>query len=198
MPDRSAREHTQQSGTRKRILAGALTALNQRGLRKLSIEDICLSAGISRRTLYRHFDSREEIITGASEHRREQFEIELAHAIQANPGLENRVAVVLGYLISAARLTDAYRLASSDLEFLRDSVAHSFDEYVEMIRITIEPIFVTHPALGEAGMSSRGLAELMMRFAMQALLTPTIDHTQAAAVFANFWRLAVRGAKRGG
>ena len=45
--------------TVNRILDGALRALARRGLRKLSMSDICEEAGISRGTLYRYFKSKD-------------------------------------------------------------------------------------------------------------------------------------------
>jgi AcrR family transcriptional regulator len=47
--------------TRARILAGAEPLLREHGLRKVTVEDLCAAAGVSRRTFYQHFEGREEL-----------------------------------------------------------------------------------------------------------------------------------------
>lgn len=169
--------------------------MGRRGLRKVSIEDICAASGVSRRTLYRHFDSREEIIAGVALHIRQQFELGLARAIQARPGLDDRVMVVLEHLTAYPASHEAtFRLVATELEFVRDSLIQSFDEYVEMIRVAIEPIFVARPELADGELNDRDFSALIMRFALQALLTPTIPNAQTIETFSTYWRLAVQGA----
>jgi AcrR family transcriptional regulator len=180
---------------RDRILAGALLALGQRGLQKVSIEDICNASNLSRRTLYRHFEGREEIIAGVARHIREQFEVELEDAIKAKPDLDDRVRVVMDQLTTYSKTHESTaRLAASEIEFMRDSMAQSFGEYVEMIRLTIEPLFAAETRLVAAGLSDRNLAELIVRFAMQGLLLPVGGQKNAVDGFCAYWQLAVRGA----
>jgi len=47
--------------TRARILAGAEPLLHEHGLRKVTVEDLCSAAEVSRRTFYQHFESREAL-----------------------------------------------------------------------------------------------------------------------------------------
>jgi AcrR family transcriptional regulator len=180
---------------RDRILAGALIALGQRGLQKVSIEDICNASNTSRRTLYRHFKGRKEIIASVARHIREQFEMELEQAIKARPGLDDRVRVVMDQLTTYSEThKSTARLAASEIEFMRDSMTRSFGEYVEMIRRTIEPLFAVEARLVAAGLSDRNLAELIVRFAMQGLLLPMAGQKSAVDSFCAYWQLAVRGA----
>jgi AcrR family transcriptional regulator len=179
---------------RERILAGALSAMGRRGLHKVSIEDICSAAGMSRRTLYRHFDGREAVIAGIAQHIRERFEAELAQAIVARPAVDDRVRVVLAQLtFYGIAHEDTARLVGSEMEFMRDSLVDAFDQYVEMIRLTVEPIFAD-PALGRAGLTAVGLAGLIVRAAMQALLVPATASQAAVDDFCDVWDLAVNGA----
>lgn len=181
---------------RERILAGALVAMARRGLHKVSIEDICNAAGMSRRTLYRHFDGREAVIAGVAQHIRERFEADLAQAIAARPALGDRVRVVLGQLtFYSLTHEDTSRLVASEMEFMRDSLVDAFDQYIEMIRHTLAPIFVADPALGRAGLTDTGLAGLIVRLAMQALLVPATASIDAVDDFCRYWDAAVQGAR---
>ncbi len=47
--------------SRDDILDAALLLFNQRGYRQVTVDDIAHKRGISKRTLYQHFDSKEEI-----------------------------------------------------------------------------------------------------------------------------------------
>jgi TetR/AcrR family transcriptional regulator, transcriptional repressor for nem operon len=47
--------------TRARIIAGAQPLFHERGLKKVTVEDVCFAAGVSRRTFYQHFESREAL-----------------------------------------------------------------------------------------------------------------------------------------
>lgn len=47
---------------RERILAGAVEALGNLPLSKLTMEDIARSAGIARQTIYKYFANRDEIV----------------------------------------------------------------------------------------------------------------------------------------
>jgi len=58
MPDTPTPRRTR---TRARILAGAEPLLREHGLRKVTVDDLCAAAGVSRRTFYQHFESREAL-----------------------------------------------------------------------------------------------------------------------------------------
>jgi len=194
-PTGGRRRSARRKSPKERILAGALSAMGRRGLQKVSIEDICTAAGMSRRTLYRHFNGREEVIAGVAQHIREQFEAELAHAIAARPDLKDRVGVVLEQLtFYSITHEDTSRLVATEMEFMRDSLVEAFDQYIEMIGLTVAPIFIDRPELAQAGLNERNLAELIVRLAMQALMLPATASKKAVDDFCLYWDLAMKGA----
>lgn len=183
-------------GTRDRILAGTLTALGARGVRKATIEDICLASNVSRRTLYRYFESREEIIANLGEHIRVLLETALKRSIVVRPNLDERVRIVLDELIYFSTTYERTSLlVSSEIGFVIGGVTQNFPEYVEMVRETVEPIFDAIPELGRAGLMARDLADLIVRFAAQTLVFPAITHDQAVETFCRHWKLVVLGAR---
>jgi TetR/AcrR family transcriptional repressor of the ameABC operon len=48
--------------TRKRIIAHADRVFRERGFRKVTIEELCADLGMSKRTFYRHFPDRDELV----------------------------------------------------------------------------------------------------------------------------------------
>jgi AcrR family transcriptional regulator len=51
--------------TRDRILQAAISLFVERGLRKASMDDVAGRSGVSRVTLYRYFEDREELVRAA-------------------------------------------------------------------------------------------------------------------------------------
>ena len=50
---------------RRRLLAGMTRALVEEGFARLTVEDVIVNAGVSRKTFYEHFESREECLLAA-------------------------------------------------------------------------------------------------------------------------------------
>jgi AcrR family transcriptional regulator len=65
MPPTLRQEH--RDATRRRIVAAARKVFVSKGYAKATIEDITAAAGVSRATLYQHFDSKYALLAVASE-----------------------------------------------------------------------------------------------------------------------------------
>ena len=50
-----------------KILSGALDAIAERGVRRLSMSDIIEASGVSRGTLYRYFSSKDDVLAAVAE-----------------------------------------------------------------------------------------------------------------------------------
>jgi len=65
MPATLRQEH--RDATRRRIIAAARKVFISKGYAKATIEDITVAAGVSRATLYLHFDSKAALLAAATE-----------------------------------------------------------------------------------------------------------------------------------
>ncbi|MCX5859740.1 MAG: TetR/AcrR family transcriptional regulator [Proteobacteria bacterium] len=61
MPEKAEKESRSEK-TRKRILASADQVFYQRGLRKVTVEELCAGMAISKRTFYKHFPDRDALV----------------------------------------------------------------------------------------------------------------------------------------
>jgi AcrR family transcriptional regulator len=52
--------------TRKRIIAYADRVFRDRGFRKVTVEELCADLGMSKRTFYRYFPDRDELVTAVA------------------------------------------------------------------------------------------------------------------------------------
>jgi AcrR family transcriptional regulator len=60
-PERAVKESRSEK-TRKRILASADQVFYKRGLRKVTVEELCAGMAISKRTFYKHFPDRDALV----------------------------------------------------------------------------------------------------------------------------------------
>lgn len=67
-PERAKKESRSEK-TRKRILASADRIFSQRGLRKVTVEELCAGMSISKRTFYKHFPDRDALVEALIVHR---------------------------------------------------------------------------------------------------------------------------------
>jgi AcrR family transcriptional regulator len=183
--------------TRERILTGALRALSRRGIRKVSIEDICHEATVSRRTLYRNFTGREAVLAELVRHIYHDLEADLESAIRARPALEDRVFVVAEVLLMyPIKNEESSRLSASEPDFVRDMLTNHHSEYVLLVRKALAPVFKGQSELRVAGLNEADLAELIVRLAAQVLLAPRLPAFPMAELIARYWRLASGAAAR--
>ncbi|MEG3639543.1 TetR/AcrR family transcriptional regulator [Magnetococcus sp. PR-3] len=71
---------------RERLIEAALTLFYREGFHATGIERVLLEAGVSKMTLYRHFQSKEDLILAALRRRDERFRVWLIRAIKAYKG----------------------------------------------------------------------------------------------------------------
>ena len=81
--------------TNERILEGALEAVARYGPRRLSMATIAEQAGVCRGTVYRHFETREQLLDSLGAHLVSNFAADLDRATARTTSPHDRVAAVL-------------------------------------------------------------------------------------------------------
>lgn len=107
---------------RKRdILDAAIKCVRRYGAKKVAVEDIALAAGVSRRTLYRFFPGRREIMEAVVYDRLESIAAGVKTALQLCDGFEESVVVGTLETLRLARADKIYgALVAEDRRFLLD------------------------------------------------------------------------------
>jgi AcrR family transcriptional regulator len=101
MPDLIERRHEQ---TRRLIADAAVALFGARGFAETTMEDVAIAAGVSRRTAYRHFPSKDDLVF---EHPRRWLVHFNQHVAQPLPGETQRERCRRG-LLAVAQLIQAY------------------------------------------------------------------------------------------
>jgi AcrR family transcriptional regulator len=83
-------------GARERILAAARELYQRQGINITGIAELCAAARVSKRTLYQHFASKDEVVAG------------YLAALAADPGYPPHAILTRGDLAPRARLLELY------------------------------------------------------------------------------------------
>jgi len=84
-----ATETDREDETRRRILHGALQAIGDTGITRLSMRGIAEAAGVSRGTVYRYFENKEEVLLAVSVFDQRRYNQGVRQAVDdATPGID--------------------------------------------------------------------------------------------------------------
>jgi len=167
----AARGATSVEATRRRLLDAARLGLARFGTRKLSMTDVATLAGVSRRTLYRHFPSIQDLLDALGEDESNRFNAAIADAVRQHPP-GRRIAAVLRFMTESLHHDHLQQLVFTDPDF----VLKRFSTILPELRTSLAAL-IAREQPGGAG--SRRVAEdtadAVIRLAMSHYLLPEAD-----------------------
>jgi len=167
---------TAKDDTLSRILDGTLLALARRGVRKLSMSDVGIQAGISRGTLYRYFKSKEELLDAIAVHVEKGLLDELVKAVDRRPDLHVRVQVVVEAMVYFSKThPEAIQVIAVEPGFGIEFIRQVFPEFVAVAEQLLSPALDLTPTVRSGAMSSAELSELILRVAASTFFIPATD-----------------------
>jgi AcrR family transcriptional regulator len=161
-----------------RILDGAVRALARRGLRKLSMSDICDEAAISRGTLYRYFKSKEDVLEAIGQHLTDGFRSDLEEAIAKRPDPDQRVRVVLQVMLDQAqKRPESVEIIEVEPGFALAFFSRHLSEHTEIVRAALEPVVEDLPVIRDGVITQTQLAEIFLRLSYSTFFVrgPQVD-----------------------
>lgn len=150
-----------------------LHALPRHGVRKVSMTDVSIEAGISRGTLYRYFPTKEDLLAALATYIADEYRMAIKRAVEAEPDLERRVGVVIDGIVQflAAR-PQLERLIEAEPEFVMGIWRGNFGDLLAPIRDAIAPAF-TSPETGRRRTRDLDVvAETILRLALSYQVIP--------------------------
>jgi AcrR family transcriptional regulator len=147
-----------QSDAREAILDSALRALARLGAKRLTISDIAHEAGMSRTSIYRYFETKDQLLDALMERLANDLTLYMARRVDGTPDPAARFATALD------AMEDLYASGAPSLDYLVESEPHfMFEFYREhwnsMVDVTAG---VLKPILGDDHYA-RGIAEVLLR-----------------------------------
>jgi AcrR family transcriptional regulator len=101
------------TAARERIIDAAEACFQRFGVTKTTIEDVATAAGVSRATIYRYFDGRDDIILGALLREASRFLDRLGDRLATQPDFQSAIVAGVIYTVKAVRADDVLALLFS-------------------------------------------------------------------------------------
>lgn len=178
------------SRMRERILDGAMRAIGRHGLMKLGMSDVCVSAGVSRGTLYRYFPSREELLEDLARHETERFQQVVAEAIMRAPPGDVRIEVALQHVTRYVGEHPAIqRILETEPGFVLTYLRQHFSSLREMTSTSLGPLLRQTTPVRSGVVKVEQLADWLSRFMISAVLFPDPNPNEMARRLTDVYRL---------
>jgi AcrR family transcriptional regulator len=182
---------------RARILDGAVQAIARHGLAKLGMSDVIAHAGVSRGTLYRYFQSREDLLQDLAAVETERFQQRLREALQAAPSGEARLRLAL---LHVARYVDEHPAIRSLIDhepaFVLRYLRRQFRALSGATGAFLAPLLQnTRPVRGGVATSDQ-LVDWLTRIMISAVLFPDPDPEGMARSLTAVYRLLAAAPER--
>jgi AcrR family transcriptional regulator len=175
---------------RERILDGAMRAIGRHGLMKLGMSDVCLSAGVSRGTLYRYFENREELLEALARYETQRFQQVVAEAVKKAPPGDERLEVALQHVTRYVREHPAIqRILETEPAFVLTYLRQHFSSLRAMTNATLGPLLGQTTPVRAGVVKKEQLADWLNRFMISAVLFPDPNPDEMAQRLTAVYRL---------
>jgi AcrR family transcriptional regulator len=173
------RGDTAPSASILKIMDGALKAISARGIRKVSMSDICDASGISRGTLYRYFPTKEDVLAAVSEFVSSSFERGVREAAEAcdDPLERFRAAMKFYAQFTIARTPD--KLLELEPAFHMAFFRSHFQRHKAAVLDALSLSFDYFDSLTDAPIDREGFVESLVRMQLSTLIVPSEAHWNA-------------------
>jgi AcrR family transcriptional regulator len=140
---------------------------------KLGMSDVCVSAGVSRGTLYRYFQSREELLEDLARHETERFQQVVAAAVKDAPPGDERIEVALQHVTRYVGEHPAIqRILETEPAFVLTYLRQHFGTLCAMTSATLGPLLRQATPVRSGVVEAEQLADWLSRFMISAVLFP--------------------------
>jgi AcrR family transcriptional regulator len=161
--------------TEERILVAALGLIGRRGVRRLGMQEIAESAGISRGTLYRYFPSKDHVLTAAAAYDERRFSDGVDKVLASARTPESRIGDFMAYAFDFIRSHPARSLFESEpgfvMSFLLDHLPALHAELVERLGDALDTV----PAVARGELDREQLADVIVRLFASSWIIPESD-----------------------
>ena len=159
-----------ESEAKARLCEATLGCVVRMGFAKASMSDIAKEAGVTRPTLYKHFNSKNSAFIAAIDAVAHEF----AHAVAEHASLldtveERIIDMILFVVKELPRHKTLSLVLVPECSVVLAERAFSEERPLELSRITAAPIIELRPDLRSQG---EEIAEVMSRFAISLILFP--------------------------
>ena len=169
---RRGRSNRRSEQTIANILMVTENIVLKSGAERISILDVCREAGISRGTFYRYFASQDELLDAFARHKREQFHVTLAEAVQPYQDPDERFDALIRYLDHYLEHGRARRLLVAAPEYALGFFRRIFHDSVVRFQDVLGSVFDAWEARFGVKVDRELVCELLIRYVLSEQLVP--------------------------
>lgn len=163
---RRRRSNRRSEQTIDNIFAATETVVLESGAERISILEVCETAGVSRGTFYRYFASQDELLEAFSRHKRENFHKSLAELLVDYPDPDERFDVVINYLQDYLDAGNSRRMLQVAPEFALRFFKRIFHDAVVRFQDLLSPVFDAWDERLGVKLDRELICDLLIRFVM--------------------------------
>jgi AcrR family transcriptional regulator len=156
----------------EKILHGAVRALLEQGAAKMTMSDVCKSAGVSRGTLYRYFPTKEKLLDAVTTHLRVQFDARIKVAIADHLRPEDRLRAFMNFLGEYLDSGNPHRFLEVEPEFALRYYRQYLPYFIKITQNVLSPVFDSWEEKACMTLDRSLMTEFLVRFMLSDLLVP--------------------------
>lgn len=163
------------SPTEERILVAALGLIGRRGVKRLGMQEIAESAGVSRGTLYRYFPSKDQVLTAAAAYDERRFSTGLDEVLAATRAPEDQIGAFMAYAFDFIRSHPCRPLFESEPGFVMGYLLEHLPSLRGELVLRLGDAFDTVPAVAAGALDREQLVDVVVRLFAASWIIPESD-----------------------
>jgi AcrR family transcriptional regulator len=174
VPTRAKRRRSNRRSeqTIENILSATEEVVLESGAERISILDVCNTAGVSRGTFYRYFASQEELLDAFSRHKRERFHRALVEATMGESDPDARFDALVKYLSKYLEIGQSRRLLLVAPEYALTFFRRIFHDSIVRFQDVLGIVFDAWDERLGLKLDRELVCELMIRYVLSEQLVP--------------------------
>ncbi len=163
------------SPTEERILVAALGLIGRRGVKRLGMQEIAETAGVSRGTLYRYFPGKDQVLIAAAAYDERRFSTGLDEVLATTRAPEDQIGAFMTYAFDFIRSHPCRPLFESEPEFVMGYLLEHLPSLRGELVRRLGDAFDTVPAVAAGALDREQLVDVVVRLFAASWIIPESD-----------------------
>ncbi|CAN5182537.1 hypothetical protein BH10PSE1_BH10PSE1_03710 [soil metagenome] len=172
---RARRPDPRAAKTIENIVNAAQNVMMNHGTPRITAQEVCDAAGVSRGTLYRYFPSMEAVLEAVVLRLRTETDDELNHAMEGCETPTERFAAFLKYSVSNNETRRGSQFLHVEPAFVLQYFESNFDHFIARVLTALESVFDAWEKDIGTPVDRAAIAEMMVRLALSETVVPPAD-----------------------
>ncbi len=169
---RARRPDPRAAKTIENIINAAQNVMMNHGTPRVTAQEVCDEASVSRGTLYRYFPSMEAVLEAVLLRLRTETDDELSHAMEGCETPAERFAAFLRYSVSNNETRRGSQFLHVEPAFVLQYFESNFDHFIARVLSALETVFDAWEKDIGLPVDRSAIAEMMVRLALSETVVP--------------------------